>query len=129
MRSVKMLAQRGYVGQGTPEYILYWKTMLSRARKLFATKAALRRGLAEVMGSNPDITEQEAYCALADARGDAAGAVGNLKHRPFLEEVRAMARIFDVPSYATGQKPHDGLGASLKAPSELSPVKGGRRGR
>eukprot|EP00948_MAST-09A_sp_MAST-9A-sp1_P004204 g4204.t1 len=106
--SVKQLNTYGYVS-GTTQYLKYWRNVLKDVKHHFKSKRHLKKSLAEVQVANPGASEQEAFCALADSRGDVAAASSNLKHGPFIEEVKAMCKILDVTAYASGKQPFDGI--------------------
>lgn len=91
---------------------------------------AMRRRIAEVRTTHPGLSNEEAFCALADCDGDVRIAKARLVDGRFVDQVSSICRVVDVNSFIVGsikrQKQH--LSASTSPPvpqTHSSPLQDG----
>lgn len=100
--TVETARRRGYAGSNSKPFLRYWRDKLRRSLSLYGNLAEARLYIAEVRTAHPSVTNEEAFCALADCDVDVRVAKGRLSDAAFLREVRSVCRAVDVNAFIDG---------------------------
>jgi len=122
LRRSKSLAifKRAGFSNGNSAYIQYWERLLEYSLSYYGSKVEMRRSIAQLQASNPEIDAAAAFCALAHCRGSVGEACGKLQDPQFANEVKGACGIINVESFAGLRGAHTAecaVGVQLKKSS------------
>ena len=84
--------------------VQHWKAILEFGYALYTSHVELLRAIAHVKAFHSGITDDEAFCALADSDGIVDEACGKLSDSNYRSEIACMCAIIDVKSICQIQK-------------------------
>mmetsp|Transcript_10645 Transcript_10645/g.13820 ORF Transcript_10645/g.13820 Transcript_10645/m.13820 type:complete len:1229 (-) Transcript_10645:405-4091(-) len=96
--SLDAYKRMGY-GTGKSKYVSYWRKRLSKSRHYYQDQFHLLKCVSELRKAFKTCTNEEAFCALAQCRGQVGDAYSQLCQPDFNDEVNLICKILDVKEY------------------------------
>lgn len=90
-----MTIQLGYLPSTAP-CVEHWEKLLALATDLFPTRRCVTRSTCAIRAVLPRVSDEVAFCALADALGEVDSAVERLRNSSYERELSFMCSVIDV---------------------------------
>lgn len=90
---------KGYCRPTEQSYLSYWEMKVKNLLEAFSSERSLRKGISIVKHCHRQVTNKEAFCALAATDGDVAQTCGKLSELDFHREIQLVCKIIDLGKY------------------------------
>ncbi|ETI36167.1 hypothetical protein F443_17655 [Phytophthora nicotianae P1569] len=120
-QSMETYHQLGYVSSTMP-WIEFWEKLLALAPELFESRQALYGSIARIRGRQPLVTDEVAFCALAESIGNVHEAAEKLHDASYERELTYVCAVIEVTKLLERDFPLDPMQLSLKPPRVSLPV-------
>ncbi|RLN58690.1 hypothetical protein BBJ28_00008282 [Nothophytophthora sp. Chile5] len=94
-RSMEAFRQLGYVPSTMP-WVEFWEKLLALASELFESRRALYQRIAHIRALLPFVTDEVAFCALAESVGNADEAAEKLHDPSYERELSYVCAVVEV---------------------------------
>lgn len=119
--SMDTFHQLGYVSSTMP-WIEFWEKLLALAPELFNSRHALYGNIARIRGRQPLVTDEVAFCALAESIGNVHEAAEKLHDASYERELTYVCAVIEVSKLLERYFPLDPMQLSLKPPHVSLPT-------
>ncbi|KAF1781153.1 Tetratricopeptide repeat [Phytophthora cactorum] len=116
-----LFLQLGYISCTMP-WIEFWEKLLALAPELFESRQALYGSIARIRGRQPLVTDEVAFCALAESIGNVHEAAEKLHDASYERELTYVCAVIEVTKLLERDFPLDPIQLSLKPPRVSLPT-------
>ncbi|KAG3032481.1 hypothetical protein PC119_g5694 [Phytophthora cactorum] len=120
-QSMETFHQLGYISCTMP-WIEFWEKLLALAPELFESRQALYGSIARIRGRQPLVTDEVAFCALAESIGNVHEAAEKLHDASYERELTYVCAVIEVTKLLERDFPLDPIQLSLKPPRVSLPT-------
>ncbi|KAG3116116.1 hypothetical protein PI125_g4949 [Phytophthora idaei] len=120
-QSMETFHQLGYISCTMP-WIEFWEKLLALAPELFESRQALYGSIARIRGRQPLVTDEVAFCALAESIGNVHEAAEKLHDASYERELTYVCAVIEVTKLLERDFPLDPMQLSLKPPRVSLPT-------
>ncbi|GMF29161.1 unnamed protein product [Phytophthora lilii] len=119
--SMETFRQLGYVSSTMP-WIEFWEKLLGLAPELFESRHTLYGSIARIRGRLPLVTDEVAFCALAESIGNVHEATEKLHDPSYERELTYVCAVIEVSKKLLLQFPQEPPQHALKPPHVSLPT-------
>ncbi|KAL4138747.1 hypothetical protein PRIC2_002251 [Phytophthora ramorum] len=120
-QSMEAFRQLGYVSSTMP-WIEFWEKLLTLVPQLYESRQALYGSIARIRGRLPLVTDEVAFCALAESIGNVHEAAEKLHDALYERELTYVCAVVEVSKQLERDFPLESTQLPVKAPHVSLPT-------